>query len=180
VQNYVTYSQEAVDLIVELTASHPYFVQLLCWTLMRRLIDRGKSKVSIHDVERILPMTLEQGAHLDEIWATDTTELELYIMAIVGELASQRGNWCAVSAIKNRLTLEGNMPTNPDDFDEAILNLTTRRIFQRSGDGNAIRFQVNVFGQWVHINKPFEVVRRDIRAEAALRNRRVERQPKAY
>jgi type I restriction enzyme M protein len=179
VQTHVTYDQKAVDMIVELTASHPYFVQLICWTLMRYLIDRGKAKVSAHDVERILPLALERGVHFDEIWATDTTELELYIMAVVGELSRRRGSWCTVSEIEKRLKQERQMPTNPDEFDEAILNLTNRRIFRRSEDGSAVRFQVDVFGQWVHTNKPLEVVRRDIRAEAAARRRRIERQAKA-
>lgn len=177
-QSHVTYSREAVDMIVELTASHPYFVQLVCWTLMRYLIDRGKSKVSVHDVERILPRALEQGVHFDEIWATETTELERYVMALVGELAPMRGSWCAVTEIEKRLRKESQMPENPDELDEAISTLTNRRILRRSGDGSAVRFQVDVFGQWVHTNKPFEVVRRDVRAEAAALRRRVEHQPK--
>ena len=180
VQSLITYSQEAVDRIVEVTASHPYFVQLVCWTLMRYLVDRGKCKVSVQDVERILPMTLERGVHFDEIWATDTTELELYVMALVGELARERESWCAISALEQRLRKEQQMPSDPDEFLEAVLNLANRRILRRSSDGNTVRFQVDVFGQWVHTNKPFEVVKHDIQAEAALRRRRIERQPKTY
>jgi type I restriction enzyme M protein len=178
VQRHITYSQEAVDMIVELTAAHPYFVQLVCWTLMRHLIERAKSKVSTHDVERILPLALEQGVHFNEIWATDTTELDLYVMAVVGELAPKRRIWCAVSEIEKKLEQKGEMPADPDELDEAILNLTNRRVFRRSDDGGAVRFHVDVFGQWVNKNKPFEVVRRDIRAGEALRRRRTERQPK--
>lgn len=176
-QKHVTYDQAAVNLIVDVTASHPYFVQLLCWTLMRYLIDQGKSKVFASDVDRILPMALERGVHFDEIWATDTTELELYIMAIVGELAPNRGDWSKFSSIESRLNQEGQLPKNKDDLDEAIANLTNRRIFRRSSDGNLVRFQVDVFGQWISANKPFEVVRRAIRAEAARQRRRIERQP---
>ena len=145
---------------------------------MRYLVDRGKSKVSVNDVERILPTTLERGVHFDEIWATDTTELELYMMALVGELARDRGSWCQLSTLEQRLKRENQMPRDPEEFDEALLNLANRRILRRSSDGNAVRFQVDVFGHWVHTNKPFEVVRRDIQAEAALRKRRIERQPK--
>lgn len=180
VLSHVTYDPDAVDLIVKATASHPYFVQLVCWTLTQYLIDRGKSRVFVHDVERILPKALEQGVHFDEIWATETTELELYIMAVVGELVRARNEWCFVAEIVRRLSMERQMPTNPEDLDEAIKILTNRRIFRRSDDGSAVRFQVNVFGQWVNLNKPFEVVRRDIRAEAAVRNRRIERQSIAH
>jgi len=178
VQSYVAYSQEAVDMIVELTASHPYFVQLVCWTLMQHLINRGKSKVSVHDVERILPLALERGAHFDEIWVTETSDLECYVMAVVGELATARGNWCSVAEIEKRLRGEHQMPDNHDELDEAVSNLTNRRILRRSNDGNSVRFQVDVFGQWVYANKPFEVVRRDIRAEAATLRQRLARQPK--
>ena len=180
VQNLITYSQEAVDRIVEVTASHPYFVQLVCWTLMRYLVDRGKSKASVDDVERILPMTLEAGVHVDEIWATDTTELERYVMAIVGESTHERESWLAVSALEQRLKNEQRMPSDQDELYEALLNLTNRHILQRSNDGNSVRFQVDVFGQWVQNNKPFEVVKRDIQAEAAQRRRQAERQPKTY
>jgi predicted RecB family endonuclease len=173
VQDYVSYSQEAVDKIVRITASHPYFVQLICWTLMEYLIDRGKTRVSVYDVERILPLALERGVHFEEIWATDTSELERYVMAVVGELAHKSDNWCSIFEIQKRLEKENQMPKNADELDEAIVNLTNRRIFQRSSTGDSVIFQVDVLGQWVYANKPFEVVRRDIRAEAVARNRRV-------
>lgn len=178
VQTYVTYSKNAVDLIVEAAAAHPYFVQLICWTLMRYLIDRGKSKVSASDVERILPRALEQGVHFNEIWATETTELERYVMAVVGELSPSRGSWCTVTKIEQRLRSEDQMPKNADEFDEALFNLTNRRILRHSDNGSAVRFQVDVFGHWVSANKPFEIVRRDIRAEEAAQRRRIGRQPK--
>lgn len=177
VQSYVTYSKEAVDMIVELTASHPYFTQLVCWTLMRYLIDRGKSKVSVHDLERTLPLALERGVHFEEIWATDTTDLERYVMAVIGKFAPARGSWCEVTEIEKNLRGEHQMPKNPDELDEAIANLTNRQIFRRSDAGISVRFQVDLFGQWVHANKPFEVVRRDIRTEEVARGRRIERQP---
>lgn len=177
VQSLVTYSQEAMDLIVDVTACHPYFVQLVCWTLMQYLIDRGKSKVSIRDVERILPIALDRGAHFDEIWVTETTELDRYVMAIVGEYTGARKSWCSLSIIEDRLKKERQMPTNLDDLYESILGLTNRRILRRGNDGSTVRFQVDVFGRWVYVNKPFEVVRRDIQAEAARQRRRVERQP---
>jgi hypothetical protein len=40
-----------------------------------------------------------------------------------------------------------------------------------------VRFQVTIFGQWVHTNKPLALVKRDIQAQAAAMRRRVERQP---
>lgn len=179
VQSRVTFDPKAVDLIVEATASHPYFLQLVCWTLVQYLIDRGKSKVFTSDVQRILPKALEQGAHFDEIWATETSDLECYVMAVVGEIARDREDWCTVKDVERRLIGEGQMPRNAEDLDEAIASLTGRRILQRSDDGRSVRFQVDVFGKWVNTNKPFEVVRRDIRAEAAARNRRIRRQPQA-
>jgi hypothetical protein len=178
VQNYVSYSPDAVDLIVKVTASHPYFVQLVCGTLMRHLIERGKSKVSVNDVERILPQVREQGTHIREIWLTDTTELEQYVMATVGELAATRDSWCMVPQIAGRLEQEMQVARSPDDLDEAIQNLTKRGILSFRQDGTAVRFQVDVFRQWVQANKPFGVVRREIRADAARQRRVAERQPK--
>ncbi len=179
VRNYVSYTKGAEDLIIEVTASHPYFVQLVCWTLARYLIDRGKSKVFPEDVERVLPQVIEQGVHFDEIWATETTDLELFVMAAIGELAAQRKDWCSLNKIEEKLRSEERMPHNTDDLNEAIGNLVGRRILRYSDNGGAVRFQVAMFGQWVHVNKPFAVVNRDIQVKATQERRRSQRQPMA-
>jgi hypothetical protein len=140
------------------------------------LIDRGKTIVFPQDVERVLPQVIEKGVHFEEIWATDTSELEQYIMAIVGEFAQQGRVACPLSVIEQRLRDEGSISRNPDDLLEAIQNLTGRRILRDVGDGKSLCFQVRVFGKWVNTNKPLAIVKRDVQAEAALRRRRLERQ----
>jgi type I restriction enzyme M protein len=177
VKNYISYTKEAEDLIVDVTACHPYFVQLVCWTLMRYLIDRGKAKVFASDVERILPQVVEQGVHFNEIWATDTSELELYLMAAIGQLTTRRQDWCLLFKVEDVLRSESRLPRDADDLNDAINNLVDRRILRYSNDGSRVRFQVTIFGQWVHTNKPLALVKRDIQAQAAAMRRRVERQP---
>lgn len=179
VKNYISYTKDAENLVIEVTACHPYFVQLVCWTLMRYLIDRGKAKVFASDVERILPQVVEQGVHFNEIWATDTTELELYLMAAISQLTTRHQDWCSIAKVEDALRYEDRLPRDPDDFNDAISNLVNRRILRYSNDGSTVRFQVSVFGQWVHTNKPLAVVKRDIQAQAAAMRRRVQRQPKS-
>lgn len=180
VSSRITYSKEAVDLIVEMTACHPYFVQLVCWTLTRYLIERGKTRVYGQDVERILPQVIDKGVHFDEIWATDTDDLEQYIMAILGELVRAGSTNCTLDAIESRLRSEGHILKNPDDLPEAMQNLINRRILCDAGDGRTFRFQVRIFGQWVNTNKPIAVVKRDIQTEAVRRQRRIDRQPLSH
>jgi len=177
VNSYITYTKEAEDIIVQLTACHPYFVQLVCHTLTSYLIDRGKEKVFAHDVERIIPQVLERGIHFTEIWATDMLDLEKYLMAIVGELLGGRDEWCSLSEIENILSTEKIMPKDETRLIEALEKLGSRRILKMNDDGKSVRFYVTMFGKWVATNKPLAIVRRDIQAEAAKLNRRIERDP---
>jgi hypothetical protein len=177
VSTYVSYTKEAEDLIVSVTACHPYFIQLTCWSLMRHLIERGKSRVFASDVEKILPDVIERGVHFDEIWASDTTELELYIMATVGELVQHRDTLCQITRIEDKLRSADRWPKSEDDLHEAIQNLTHKRILQQNSDGTEVSFQVGVFGRWVTRNKPVAVVKRDLQADAARVRRQAARQP---
>lgn len=177
VKSLITYASEAEDLIVKLTACHPYFVQLVCLTLTSYLIERGKSKVFAHDVERIIPQVLERGIHFDELWSTDMQDMEKYLLAIVGELQGGKDNWCTINNIESRLRSEGIMPKDEARLIESIEKLRSRGILKTSEDGKDIRFYVTVFGQWVSSNKPLAIVRRDIQAQAARLNRRIGREP---
>lgn len=179
VKNLITYAGEAEDLIVKLTACHPYFVQLVCLTLTSYLIERGKSKVFAHDVERIIPQVLERGIHFDELWTTDMQDMEKYLMAIVGELQGGKDDWCTINNIESRLRSEGIMPKDEARLIESIEKLRSRGILRTSEDGKDIRFYVTVFGKWVSSNKPLAIVRRDIQTEAARLNRRIGREPLA-
>jgi type I restriction enzyme M protein len=177
VKNLITYAGDAEDLIVKLTACHPYFVQLVCLTLTSYLIERGKSKVFAHDVERIIPQVLERGIHFDELWATDMQDVEKYLMAIVGELQGAKDGWCTINNIESRLRSEGIMPKDETRLVESIEKLRSRGVLKTSEDGRDVRFYVTVFGKWVSSNKPLAIVRRDIQAEAARLNRRIGREP---
>jgi len=179
VKNLITYTGEAEDLIVKLTACHPYFVQLMCLTLTSYLIERGKSKVSAHDVERIIPQVLERGIHFDELWTTDMQDVEKYLMAIVGELQGGKDDWCTINNIESRLRSESIMPRDEARLIESIEKLRSRGILKTSEDGKDIRFYVTVFGKWVSSNKPLAIVRRDIQTDAARLNRRISREPLA-
>lgn len=176
VKNYITYTQEAEDVIVQLTACHPYFVQLVCYTLTNYLIERGKQKVFAHDVDRVIPLVLERGIHFDEIWSTDMQDMEKYLMAIAGEMLYGKDAWCSLEQIEKRLRNEGIMPKDETRVIEAIEKLSARRILKTSDDGKDVRFYVRVFGKWVSSNKPLAIVRRDVQSESAKLNRRIERE----
>lgn len=181
IRKYIQYEPDAEDFIIKITASHPYFVQLVCWTLSRSLIDRGKARVFVSDVERILPQVIEHGFHFDEIWVTDTTDLELYIMSIAGELLrGEVTSSCAISEIEDKLKREGNFPKDADYFNKSLTNLINRRIMRYADSGKRVCFHVGVFGKWVYTYKPMAVVKRDIQAEAASEKKKSLNQPKYH
>lgn len=186
-EQHLIYDREAVKVILDITASHPYFVQLICWALADYLQEHGKKRVQVADIERIIPQALDKGVHFAEIWTSDAdseetaspevSNLEQYITALMGEMIDKISGHCLVQSIVEALHRRKRYPQNSDFFDEAIDNLINRQIISSSSDGKQVSFQVDLFRLWVKAKKPFISVERDILAKAAKFRRQKEKEP---
>jgi len=60
-QGRLSYRREAVERILELTAGHPYFTQLLGYTIFDTLSLDGRTEVTVEDVEAAVEQAMELG-----------------------------------------------------------------------------------------------------------------------
>jgi rubrerythrin len=81
----VTYSEEALDSVLELAGAHPYFTQMFGFHLVERLNRLRKRSIGREDVEAESgPVIAAAGAHLDHLWG-QLADVEKLLIAFFAE-----------------------------------------------------------------------------------------------
>ena len=160
----VSYDDDAADLIIALSSSYPYYVQLLCSVLFNYLNDRQKRRATRLDVERVLPTVLEEGStqFTSILFANDVSSLERYVLAGAAELITTLGGSCHRNELSALLS-EKKLITSQSEFEQAIRQLTLRDLMKDGGGGEHIAFQVDLFRQWMRDQKRLDRVVREER-----------------
>ncbi len=160
----VTYDDDAVDLIIALSSSYPYYVQLLCSVLFNYLNDRQKRRATRRDVERVLPTVLEEGStqFTSILFANEVSSLERYVLAGAAELITTLGGSCHRSDLLALLS-QKKLVSGQTEFEQAVRQLTLRDLMKDGGGGEHIAFQVDLFRQWMRDQKRLDRVVREER-----------------
>jgi hypothetical protein len=159
VQAHYRVEPAAVDRILEVTACHPYFTQLLCHSLFNRWRQQDGDRIGAGDVEAVMAEVVERGlAVLKHTWE-DSTPGE---KAVIAGLAAAMGEHnrpvdeAAISQTWQRLGV-----TLPDDeLAKAMRSLAARDIIT---GGEQPRFTVDLQHFWVRKFQRLEWVREEIR-----------------
>lgn len=149
------YDDLALDKIWRVTAGHPYFLQLLCHSVVNRHNKTGRNYVTIADVNAALDEILASGeAHFVYLWAESSQEERLVLTAIsrmiplTGQVTSNQ-----VLDFFN----ERGISLDRQDFQEALHQLALRDILQSGIEsdtgiksaGEAYRWKLGLLGLWV-------------------------------
>ncbi len=167
----IFYDEDAIDLIISLTSSYPYYIQLLCSVLFNYLNDRQKRRAMRADVERILPTVLEEGStqFTSILFATEISSLERYLLAGAAELIPTLSGSCHREHLFTLLR-EKKLVSSQTEFDQALHQLTLRDVMKDGGGGEHIAFQVDLFRQWIRDQKPLDRVIREERERQQRRS----------
>jgi biotin operon repressor len=162
----LTYDDEAVELILALTSSYPYYVQLLCSVLFNYLHDYQKRRVMRADVERIVPKVLEDGTtqFTSMLSAKDVSLLERSILAGAAEQITTLGGACSRAGLFALLS-EKKLVSSEADFERGLRQLVFRDVLKDAG-GEHLGFQVDLFRQWLTAQKRLDRVIREERDQA--------------
>ncbi|MFN6519603.1 MAG: ABC transporter substrate-binding protein [Nostoc sp. CreGUA01] len=60
-QGILEYSQEAITAIIELSAGHPYFIQVICFAIFVRARELDESRIGIEDIDNIVDKAIENA-----------------------------------------------------------------------------------------------------------------------
>ncbi|BAZ52255.1 hypothetical protein NIES4103_49140 [Nostoc sp. NIES-4103] len=113
------YEPTAVDMIIQLTRCQPYLVQLMCQELVELLNrdmrknrrEADTAKVTVQDVEEVIPTVLERGKqYFQELWTSLADGDRNFLRSLIqGEIPTQQPKGVVRKLVrKGILTPEGN------------------------------------------------------------------------
>jgi hypothetical protein len=161
----LVYDDLALDKMLRATSGHPYFLQLLCHTLVNIHNRERVNYITVGDVNRALEEMLALGeAHLAFLWER-ATPWERAILATVARLVST-GEAGTAEAVDALLTRYGQPPADPTAIGQILHRLEARGTLRAVGEGRArYEFQVDLVRLWI---EQFKSLSRVVQAASSI------------
>jgi hypothetical protein len=158
VSSMMGYDVGVTKRIMELTSNHPYFIQLLCYTLFNRCAKKGRATLS--DVDAVVDELLELGIpDFHELWEASSSQ-EKIALATLGALRGGHGIATRRDA-STTLSRQG-IRADQNEVAEALDSLAARDVLERLG-ALSYRFNVDLLRIWLGRSKRPDEVYREIR-----------------
>ncbi len=160
------YDDLALEKLWRVTAGHPYFLQLLCHSLVQRHNTTQRSYVTVDDVNAALAEMLARGqAHFMYLWLESTAEERLVLVAL-SRMLPLSGR-VALAEIVDYLAQRG-VHLERSTASEALHHLALRDILKASDErelalGAEYRWQFGLLGLWVEKYQPLSGVVDEVR-----------------
>jgi hypothetical protein len=148
----IEYDPLAENRIMQVTAGHPYFTQLILHEMMVYHNEVARNYLTVVDVNKVLERILERGeAHFKHIWAESSIE-ERDVLRGMTELVHDNDN---VALQELRALLQERDCKSTDDWQSALNSLVGREILTSHG-ARILRycFKVDLIRLWIERTRP--------------------------
>jgi GAF domain-containing protein len=155
------YDDLALEKIWRVTAGHPYFLQLLCHSLVNCHNKTQRSYVTVGDVNAALEEILSAGeAHFVYLWTESSADEQLVLTAL-SRMIPLTGQVTAKQVVE--YLTERGASVDRWSVAEALRRLALRDILRVNreadpGAGEAYRWQLGLLGLWVEQYRSFSRV----------------------
>ena len=154
VEGYVEYDPLAVARIMQVTAGHPYFAQVVCHEMVAFHNEAERSYLTVTCVDNVLERIIERGeAHFKYIWAGAAPD-EQKVMLALADLLANADAAANPAQVAEELARKGYELTE-DDQVHALVCLRSKDIVTRSGPQSSLyRFKIDLVRRWISITRP--------------------------
>lgn len=149
----LVYDDLALDKILRVTAGHPYFLQLVCYTLVKQANERKTGYVTISDVNTALDDMLRLGeAHFAYLWQR-SNPVERAVLAAVAHLMDRNEPLHPEEIVDYLQTY--SIELNPAETTHALNALVEQDVMQEvTVEGKSLyELRIGLVGLWVVQNK---------------------------
>lgn len=153
VSPHLVYDDLAIDKILRVTAGHPYFLQLVCYTLVNQANRQRNGYVTISDVNAALEEMLRLGeVHFAYLWQRSSHTQRALLMAMA-HLSDEEGPFHPSELIQ--YLSDYSLYLDPAEVLEGLNQLIEREIVQEVADEGAALYELRIglVGLWVSQNK---------------------------
>jgi len=158
VSPHIVYDDLALDKILRVTSGHPYFLQLVCYALVKRANEQQNSYVTISDVNGALDEMMQLGeVHFAYLWHGSTT-IERAILTAVSHLMESERPF-QPEEIVEQLAAYGRQ-LNPREVTAALNHLVERDIMAETmaGATTVYTLKIGLVGLWVERTKSLAIM----------------------
>jgi hypothetical protein len=149
VQSYFAFDEYALTKIWEMTAGHPFFVQLLCHELVNYANERQITYFTIQAVNDVIRSVIGAGQiHLGYMWDGLAQEKKQFLV-LVSQLLETKGT-AVIPDIKSALH-QYQVSINLED---ALKELTAKAIIEEKQ--GIVSFPIGLVRQWIYQTKSLE------------------------
>ncbi len=148
------YDPLALDRIIQVTAGHPYFAQVVCHEMVAYHNESKRNYITFTSVDQVLERIIERGeAHFKYIWAGATTE-EQRIMLTLADLLPDAEAGATPVQVAEEMARRG-YELRDDVLTRALAHLQAQDIVTRSGPQSSLyRFKIDLIRRWIGITRP--------------------------
>ncbi|MCA9916596.1 MAG: AAA family ATPase [Anaerolineales bacterium] len=149
----LVYDDLAIDKILRVTAGHPYFVQLVCYTLVQRANSERTGYVTISDVNAGLDEMLSLGeVHFAYLWQR-SSYAERVVLTAVAHMSSDDNTLHPEDIVDFLEPFGVQLP--PAEITAALHRLVEREILRELNDGanTLYELKIGLVGLWAAKHK---------------------------
>jgi len=153
----MVYDDLAVDKILDITARHPYFLQLMCHALVNFHNTSRRNYITVQDVRDVTDDIIGLGeAHFAFIWANASPPQRLALAALTRLLAEE--SMATISDVTNILA-EYGLKMDPNDVSTALGELAAQDIVRETRNHiTRYDFAHDLVRLWIERFKPLSAV----------------------
>ena len=159
------YDDLALDKMWRITAGHPYFLQLLCHSLVNQHNRAGRSYVTVSDVNTALDEILSSGeAHFIYLW-NESSQTERQVLTALSRIMTLTGH--VIPAQVEDYLDERGIPLGRHVVLETLHHLTLRDILavqvgsQPAGSAGTYGWRLGLLGLWVEKYKSLSLLQEE-------------------
>jgi len=166
----MVYDDLALNKMLQVTAGHPYFLQLLCYSLVNAHNRNKRSYITIDDVDQALEEILTLGeAHFSFLWETSSRQERATLVALTRILPRLgQASWPHLGATASDVALlltEHGLLIDAREVSTALRSLAAREILQEvPGDIERYVFKVGLVALWVEQHRSLSKVIEELSA----------------
>lgn len=158
-QGHLSYRRDAVERILELTAGHPYFTQLLGYTIFDTLHLDGRTEVTVEDVEAAVEQAMELGmGGLAWFW-DEFPPAERFILSAIAHV-TDNGETAHLSRIREVLREHGVRLQGMELASAPTVLTEWGIIYQPEPD--CYRFVVEFLRRWIRTRHSLAEAKREL------------------
>lgn len=148
------YDPLALQRIVQVTAGHPYFTQVVCHELVAYHNETQRNYLTTACVDKALEQILERGeAHFKYIWTGATPDEQRVLLALT-DLLPDTESTVTPTQVAAELERKGQALAQ-DALLDALTHLCARDILTRAGPQSTLyRFKIDLIRRWIAATRP--------------------------